>query len=388
MKKIIALTGIKSEYDILYPILKDLVKNKFNLKVVVSGAHLSKSHGETWKMITKDRFNIIKNIKSLPFTDKLIQRPKSISLLIKGFSQIIEKENPDFILVVGDREEAISAAIVGNYMKKIVIHIGGGDEAYGNSDDPIRFAISKLVHLHCCTSKFSYNNLIKIGEEKFRVFNTGNPYFVNIYNTQLINKKKLLKLLKIEKKYTDYIILIKHPLSSELDKLSEQTQITLQSIERFCLKYKYALLCISPNSDPGSKEIIRNINKYKHKNWFYFKKTLPRNLFINLMRHSKLLIGNSSMGILEAPYYKIPVINIGNRQKGRYNAGNVKFVKYNSNNIFSALVDSCFNDKYIKKIENIKNPYGDKFSVNRILKAIKSVDLNNQKWYIKRNIFS
>ena len=94
------------------------------------------------------------------------------------------------------------------------------------------------------------------------------------------------------------------------------------------------------------------------------------------------------MGILEAPYYKIPVINIGNRQKGRYNAGNVKFVKYNSINIFSALVDSCFNDKYIKKIKNIKNPYGDKFSVNRIIKAIKSVDLNNQKWYIKRNKFS
>ena len=105
------------------------------------------------------------------------------------------------------------------------------------------------------------------------------------------------------------------------------------------------------------------------------------------MTHSKLLIGNSSMGILESPYYKLPVINIGNRQKGRHNAGNVKFVDYKSNEILAALKDSIFNKKYLQNIRKIKNPFGSKSSVFKILKVIKSIDLNNQKWYIKKNTF-
>ena len=106
------------------------------------------------------------------------------------------------------------------------------------------------------------------------------------------------------------------------------------------------------------------------------------------MTHSKLLIGNSSMGILESPYYKLPVINIGNRQKGRHNAGNVKFVDYKSKEIIAALKDSIFNKKYLQNIRKIKNPFGSKSSVFKILKVIKSIDLNNQKWYIKKNTFN
>ena len=386
MKKIIALTGIRSEYDILYPVLQKLKKN-FNLRLIISGAHLSKVHGETYKMIVKDGFKILKKIKSLPKSDKYMQRPLAISKLIVQFTKIIEKENPDFILVVGDREEAIAAALVGNYMHKIVIHIGGGDNAFGNSDDPIRFAISKLAHLHCCTSASSYKNLKTIGEETFRIFNTGNPYFANIHNTPLITRNDLLDKLKINNQFKNYIVLIKHPLSSELKQINQQIKITLSALEKFCKKNNYALICISPNSDPGSKIINKILNKYKNKNWFYLEKSLPRNLFVNLMKHTKLLIGNSSMGILEAPYYKIPVINVGNRQKGRMNAGNVKFVKYNIKEIFSAINFSCFNKVYLQKIKKLKNPYGDKNSANKILKAINSVDLDNQKWYIKRNNF-
>ena len=385
--KIISLTGIRSEYDILYPLLTEIINNKIKLQLVVSGAHLEKKHGETWKMISKDGFNIVKKIRSLPSTNKLIQRPKAISILIDNFAKVIEKENPDIILVVGDREEAISAAIVGNYMKKIVLHIGGGDQAYGNSDDPIRFSISKLANIHCCTSLSSYNNLIKIGEERFRVFNTGNPYFSNIAKEKKITKSKLMSLLNIDNKHYNFIVFIKHPLSSELNQIQNQLKITFESVEKFCLEHNFAMICISPNSDPGSTEIVKYINKYKNKKWLYSVGSLPRNLFVNLMIHSILLIGNSSMGILEAPYYKLPVINIGNRQKGRHNAGNVKFVDYKSKKILVALKDSIFNKKYLQNIRKIKNPYGDKSSALKIIKVIKSIDLNNQKWYIKKNTF-
>ena len=325
---ILAVTGIRSEYDYLFPVLDELRKAKHKVKIVVSGAHLSHLHNETWRYIKKDKFNIADKIESLLSSNSLSQRPKGISSIINGLTQTIERENPDIILVDGDREESIATAIVGNYMQKIVIHIGGGDPAAGNADDPIRFAVSKLSHVHCCTTLSYKRNLIKIGEEKFRIFNTGNPAYVNIDKIKKIKKEKLFKILKIKNNYKDYLMLIKHPLSSELEDTYINMKKTLATLKEFCIQNKFLLICISPNSDPGSFEIIKAIREFSDENWFYYFDTLHRDIFINLVRNTRVLVGNSSMGILEAPHYKLPVVNIGNRQVGRLNAGNVKFTNY------------------------------------------------------------
>ena len=150
--KILAITGIRSEYDYLFPVLEELRKNKHIIKVVVTGAHLSHLHNETWRFIKKDKFKIVDKIDSLLSSNRLNQRPKGISAIINGLTQTVEREDPDILSVDGDREESIATAIVGNYMQKIVVHIGGGDPAAGNADDPIRFAVSKLSHVHCCTT--------------------------------------------------------------------------------------------------------------------------------------------------------------------------------------------------------------------------------------------
>ncbi len=383
--KILAITGIKSEYDILYPVLLELKKQKFKIKLVVSGAHLTRSQNYTYKKILLDKFNIVKKIYSLSSSDQDIQRPKAISILINGLTQIVEKINPDFIFVIGDREEAIAGAIVGNYMKKLVIHLGGGETAYGNADDPIRFAISKLSHLHCCISKFSCKKLIESGEEKFRIFNTGNPAFINIKNTPRITKEKLFDKIGMDNIYKKYIVLIKHPLSSEKDKLFYQLKVTTESLKIFCLKNNLATICLQPNSDPGFVTIDNYFKNYdKHNKWFFYHKTLNRIQFINLIRNAKVLVGNSSMGFLEAPFYSLPVVNIGNRQKGRNNAGNVIFTKYNQKEIIKAIEKCYFNKEFLSKIHNIKNIYGNISSAKKIVKAIKSVDLNNNKWLIKK----
>ena len=385
--KILAITGIRSEYDILYPVLCELRKQKFKIKLVVSGAHLSHSQNLTYKRILLDKFNIVEKIYSLSSTDHDAQKPKAISILINNLTKIVERIKPNFIFVVGDREEAIAGAIVGNYMKKIVVHLGGGDTAYGNADDPIRFAISKLSHLHCCTSKFSCKKLIASGEERFRVFNTGNPALINIKNTPKILKEKLFEQIGMDNIYKKYIVLIKHPLSSEKDKLTHQLKITTESLKIFCLNNNFATICLQPNSDPGSVT-IDNYFKYfdKHNRWFLYLKTLNRIQFINLIKNAKVLVGNSSMGFLEAPFYKLPVVNVGNRQKGRYNAGNVLFANYNQKEIIRSIEKCCFNKIFLSKIKNLKNPYGDISSAKKIVKAIKSIDLNNNKWLIKKLI--
>ena len=383
---ILAVTGIRSEYDYIFPVLEELRKSKHKIKVVVSGAHLSHMHNETWKYIKKDKFIIADKIDSLFSTNRLTQRSNGVSAIISGLTQTVERENPDIILVDGDREESIATAIVGNYMKKIVVHIGGGDPAFGNADDPIRFAVSKLSHVHCCTALEYKKNLIKLGEEKFRVFNTGNPTYVNIDTVKKIKKDKIFKLLKIDNFFKGFLILIKHPLSSEMNESYTQMKKSLKAIKIFCNKHNFATICISPNSDPGSYEMIRAIKELKSEKWFYYFNTLHRDIFINLVRNAKALVGNSSMGILEAPHYKLPVVNIGNRQVGRLSAGNVKFTNYLEKSIINALEISCFDKNYIKKINNLKNPYGDSSAAKKIRKVIESINTEDQKWYVKRKL--
>ena len=381
--RILAVTGIRSDYDILYPVLREL-EIDHEVMIAVSGAHLSDNFSNTYKVIHSDQFNIVDKIDTLISTDRTTQRAKATGLLIQGLSQTVDRTNPDILVMIGDREESIATAIVGNYMEKIVVHIGGGDTVYGNADDPMRFAVSKLAHLHCCTAKSYAENLLRIGEEGFRVFCTGNPSFVNIKNVPEINIKKIYKYLGFSNK--SYVVLIYHPLSSELEQVQKQTQALFSALENFCKNNNFSTICIPPNSDPGSYEIKNIISQYEFEPWFIKSETLPRDIFVNLIRNASILIGNSSMGILEAPFYKLPVINVGNRQKGRLNAGNVKFVDHKEDEILSALSESCFDNSYRSKVSKLINPFGDEKSAKKIRIAIESIDLNDRKWYIKKKL--
>jgi GDP/UDP-N,N'-diacetylbacillosamine 2-epimerase (hydrolysing) len=380
---VMAVTGIRSEYDILYPVLTEL-NNKHNLQIAVSGAHLSSNHSNTWERVKDDGFKIADRIDSLLPTDRLVQRAKGTGHLIQGLSQTVERVNPDFIIVIGDREESIASAIVANYHNKLLVHIAGGDPVYGNADDPIRFAVSKLAHIHCCFAEEYKNNLLNIGEEEFRVFWTGNPVYKNYDDVPYIRKEVLIKKLKIINK--NYIVLVKHPLSSELGDTYLQMQMTLKALKAFCKKNNYSTVCISPNSDPGSFEILRALDEFKNEDWITYTNTLERKYFINLMRNSSALIGNSSMGILEAPHYKLPVVNIGNRQKGRLNAGNVRFVNYDIDEINNAIYQACLDEEYIGRVKSLKNPFGDGTAAEKIRNVIESVNLQDEKWYIKKKL--
>jgi GDP/UDP-N,N'-diacetylbacillosamine 2-epimerase (hydrolysing) len=384
--KILAITGIRSEYDILYPVLDEIRSAGHDLKIAVTGAHLSDHHGNTQDAIVQDGFTIVDRIDSLLATGRLVQRSKGVGMLIQGLTQTVERENPDLLLVVGDREESIATAIVGNYTGTLVAHIGGGDPVYGNADDPIRFAVSKLAHLHCCTALEYVQNLRNIGEEEFRIHYTGNPSYVNIDQTEPFTITKLSQSLQLPIFNGNYLVLIKHPLSSELDKNFRQMEITMQALEKFCTSKRYQTICIPPNSDPGSQVILDVIQKYSSQEWFHQVPTLSRSLFVNLMRHTKTLVGNSSMGILEAPHYKLPVVNIGNRQKGRLNAGNVEFVDYDPDQILNAIDKACFDEKYRDWVSKLENPYGDGTGARKIREALESIDLQDSKWYVKKKL--
>lgn len=370
--KILAITGIRSEYFILQPVFEEIQKNDIKLKVVVTGAHLSPNFGYTYKLIEKDGYETIK-LESLLSSDSLIGRTKSLAVQMLGFSDIVDREKPDWILVLGDREESLVAATVGTYMNIPVAHLCGGDRVVGNIDDSVRHAVTKLAHLHFPTTKENGERIIKMGEEPWRVNVVGNPALDSI------RKQLEMSLTDINKELgtnlqedKPFILLIKHPLSSEIDAAGTQMKIILEAV----VDLKLDTIITYPNSDSGGYEIIRVIKEFKHYDFIHAFYTLPRNIFVNLLRKASMLLGNSSAGILEAPFLKLPVVNVGNRQKQRQHAENIIFVPHDKEKIKEA-INKCLKDQeFINACLNCNNPYGDGFSSQRIVNIIYNTEIN------------
>jgi GDP/UDP-N,N'-diacetylbacillosamine 2-epimerase (hydrolysing) len=385
-KKILALTGIRSEFDIIVPVLHELKNTGYDVGLIISGAHLSDWHGDSNNTIFESGIKVVDRVDNLLMTNRKTQRAKGVGLLTYAYSQIVERENPDFLIYVGDREEGLAGAIVANYMDIIFIHLAGGDPVFGNSDDPVRFAISKLAHVHCAFAEEYAKNLLKLGEDEFRVFNTGNPSLDYIRNTEILPLKVLSKLLDFDISDGKYLVLIKHPLSSEINEAGNQMKITLLAMKKFSEETGVKICLIRPNTDPGSYDILKQIDEVEQQEMFGIFKSLPHKEFVSLIANALLLAGNSSMGILEAPFYKLPVVNIGNRQQGRLNAGNVHFVSHDVDEIANALKRAAFDDEYRNYVAELINPYGDGSSVTSIVDVINHVEPGSNKWLVKNRL--
>jgi len=388
MKKVAVVTGIRSEFNILLPVLKQLQKNPdFKLGIIACGTHLVDAYGYTVQLIEREGFPIIDRIDYVLYSNTDAGRAKGLAILLEGLVNCVNRTKPDFLLVVGDREEAIATGIVGNYLKIPVIHIGGGDEAQKNADDPIRHATSKLAHIHCTTCERYKQNLIKIGEEAFRVHNVGNPGLDTIKSTEIVSRKELSSLIDFEiaNEPEPLLLVLQHPLSSESDKSYEQMKTTMEAIYDLEMKS----IVIYPNSDPGSSEIIRAIEEFRDISYIKIVQNLDNVLFVNSLYHANCMIGNSSSGFLEAPFLKKPVINIGNRQTGRINAGNVIYVPHDKNKIIHVVNRIVHNKEYLQDIMDKTNQfyYGDGNSASRIVALIRRTDPRDPILLNKRNVW-
>lgn len=376
MKKILAVTGIRSEYFILQPIFEEIVKRKdLDLIVVVTGTHLSPTFGNTYKFIESDGYHTIR-LESLISSDSLSGRAKSLGIQIMGLTDIANREKPDWLLVLGDREESIVTATVGTYMNIPVAHVCGGDRVVGNIDDSIRHAVTKLAHIHFTTSKENGERIFKMGEEPWRIHVVGNPALDSIRKQPDYDYKYLSNHLGFDIKETEpFILLIKHPLSSELEETENQMRITLQAVSEL----EFKTIVTYPNSDSGSYEMIKVIQTFE-KRFDFIKafKTLPRDIFVNLQRKAALLLGNSSAGILEAPFLGLPVVNVGNRQKQRQHSENIIFVPHDKEQIKKAVNKAIFDDAFKKLCKNCSNPYGDGYSGERITKIIATTEIDKK----------
>ena len=374
MKKILAFTSIRSDYDLMSPLYRLLHEDKdIDFKIIVSGAHLSHSFGYSIEQIRKDGFDILLEIETLLSSDTGLSRVKSASLLLQNSLETIAKFNPDLMIFAGDREDVIMYAMIGGYLNIPTIHVFSGDHVEdGYIDNPIRHATSKLSSAHFVTLKEHKKRLVRMGENPKRVFEIGNISLDKFISYKPMLKSEIQKYFVINKGFEDFALMIFHPVTEEIEKVDEYFENILINLEQRNINTFVSY----PNVDPGNQKLLKVIDKYKENKNFIFYKNLDRDIFMSIYKHSKFIIGNSSSGICEAASLKIPAINVGLRQTGRYADKNVIFCGTSFEEISKSL-DKALSKDFLEKLNDLQNSYGDGNSAKKAYEIIKSIDFKS-----------
>jgi len=361
-KKIVFISGTRADYGKIKSIIKILIKNKFKIKIFVTGMHLVKKFGETHHEIAENfsnkRIFKFKNYKPNQSLDIILANT------VKGFSKFIKKEKPDLVIAHGDRVETLAAAISASFNNILVGHIEGG-EISGSIDEHIRHSVSKLSHLHFVSTKRAAIRLKKMGEIPKNVFVVGSPDLDIMSSKSLPNLKKVKERYEID--FKDYGIIIYHPVTTNLKNLSKNSKKVIESLKATNKNY----VVVYPNNDPGNDIILENYKSLIFKNKkFKFIRSMRFEYFLTLLKNSSIIVGNSSSGVIEAPFYGIPTINIGSRQ--------------NLRSVGRSIINSTYNSKKIKKL--INHFYKKKFKKNNDYgngnsdKKITSILKNKKIW--------
>jgi len=364
-KTIAVFTGNRSEYGLLYPILRALnLRPELKCKLLVSGAHLDVGFGGTLREIHADGFEISAEIKVSNITRGRLSTPHMIGEIIIGVSNVLDRIKPDILIVYGDRFESFAAAIAASQMSIPVAHIEGGDLTEGGAlDDSVRHAITKLANLHFTTNQQATNRVLAMGEEAWRVTTVGLPAIDLIIEGHYASKQEVLSRLQFD--LTRPVVLFTfHPVVAEFNNVSQQINESIAAL----VKLENAgcqIIITYPNNDLGSDVIMSALKKLEEMNLsgVQIHKSLGRHLYHGVLALAQdpktrvVCAGNSSSGIKESGAFGCPTVNIGSRQNGRLRSDNVIDVMYDSESILSG-INRCLNDDFFReKCKIINNPY-------------------------------
>ena len=318
MKKLAIVTTTRADYGLLYPIIKGFRKledKDFKLVFVVTGTHLVEKFGYTVSEIEKDGFRIDYRIKIAMNSGSNEEIAENISDLIKELTKVFEAEKPDGVMVLGDRYEMLGVATTSLITSTPILHISGGDTTEGAVDEYIRHALTKMSYLHFTTNEISKKRVIRMGEEPERVFNVGSTSIDNILKEKLLTKEKTLESIGLVA--DKYIICTYHPVTlSDSDGLKE-VEVLAGVLDKF-VKKGHHIIVTKANADLGGSRINEFWDEIAIKNTgFSVFASLGRFRYLSLVKYASAVVGNSSSGIVEVPALKVPVIDIGSRQKGR-----------------------------------------------------------------------
>jgi GDP/UDP-N,N'-diacetylbacillosamine 2-epimerase (hydrolysing) len=373
-RKLCVVTGTRAEYGLLRNLINLInISNEFELQLIVTGSHLSKKFGETYKEIETNGFIINRKINLHLVSDTPVGLLKSTSLGLIGFGDAFDSLNPDLVILLGDRFEILSAAIAAMFSRIPIAHIHGGELTEGLIDESIRHSITKFSHLHFVGNDEYRKRVIQLGENPKLVFNVGGLGVDAIKKIDLLSKSELENSLGVKFKNKNLLITF-HPVTLEKNTSSSQMSELLDALsdlEDTCLIFTM------PNADTDSRIIFDQIesfvSKYKHAHVFT---SLGQLRYLSCIAQVDAVVGNSSSGLTEVPSFKKATINIGDRQKGRIQSKSVISCKPVKADIKNAIAKS-YTNQFRDLLLTAENPYGDGGAAQKIINTLISVEFNS-----------
>uniref|UniRef100_I3M5E0 Glucosamine (UDP-N-acetyl)-2-epimerase/N-acetylmannosamine kinase n=5 Tax=Rodentia TaxID=9989 RepID=I3M5E0_ICTTR len=369
--RVCVATCNRADYSKLAPIMFGIKTEPefFELDVVVLGSHLIDDYGNTYRMIEQDDFDINTRLHTIVRGEDEAAMVESVGLALVKLPDVLNRLKPDIMIVHGDRFDALALATSAALMNIRILHIEGG-EVSGTIDDSIRHAITKLAHYHVCCTRSAEQHLISMCEDHDRILLAGCPSYDKLLSAKNKDYMSIIRMwLGDDVKCKDYIVALQHPVTTDIKHSIKMFELTLDAL----ISFNKRTLVLFPNIDAGSKEMVRVMRKkgIEHHPNFRAVKHVPFDQFIQLVAHAGCMIGNSSCGVREVGAFGTPVINLGTRQIGRETGENVLHVR-----------DADTQDKILQALHlqfgkqyPCSKIYGDGNAVPRILKFLKSIDL-------------
>ncbi|NQX81167.1 MAG: UDP-N-acetylglucosamine 2-epimerase (hydrolyzing) [Flavobacteriaceae bacterium] len=377
-RKICVVTSTRAEYGLLRPLIsKSSINENIELQLVVTGSHLSVEFGLTYKEIEKDGFRIDKKIEMLLSSDSDIAVLKSMALAQLSFADTFDNLRPDIIVVLGDRFELLPIVSSALVLKIPVAHIHGGETTEGALDESVRHAVTKMSHIHFPSHEVYKNRIVQLGENHKRVYNVGSLGYENIKNTTLLTKTEFEDSINF-KLASKNILVTYHPVTLEFDTVEEQFNDILEVLDGLEDTH---IIFTKANADAGGRVVNEMIDKYvsanESKAVAFHSLGLKR--YLSALSHVDCVLGNSSSGLLEVPYFDIPTVNIGDRQKGRLRADTVIDTDNRKENIIKA-IDKALDYSHKFDDSNISD-YNVSDKIVKVLESIELKGILKKKFY-------
>lgn len=379
MRKIAIFTGTRAEYGLLYWLMKGIQADPdLVLQVIVSAMHLSPQYGETWREIEADGFVIDAKVEMLLSSDSPVGIVKSMGLGTIGFADALARLQPDLLVVLGDRFEALAIAQSALIMNIPIAHLHGGELTLGAYDNSIRHAITKMASLHFVAAEAYRSRIIQMGEAPAQVFNVGAPGLEHVVRSEKMSLEDLAQDLNLPLKQP-YFLVTYHPVTLAHESIEDDFAMFLRVLDD---KPDHQILFTYPNADNGGYIIIQMLERYCQANpqRAFVVKSLGYKRYLSAVAHADVVIGNSSSGIIEVPAFGVPSVNIGLRQQGRLAAESVIHAPSNYTAITDAL-NQALEPAFRTMCQHVTNPYGNGHVAARILPILKSHELSTIKHF-------
>lgn len=374
-KKVCVITGSRAEYGLLKNLMSEMkAASEFELQLVATGMHLSPEFGLTYNEIEKEGFKINEKVEMLLSSDTSSSISKSTGLGLIGFSDSLNRLNPDLIVVLGDRYEILAASMAGFFAKIPIVHIHGGETTQGVFDEAIRHSITKIAWLHFVAADEYAKRVIQLGEDPKRVFNVGGLGVDAIKKTKLLSKKELINKTGI-KFGSKNLLVTYHPETLGIEDSKTAFKLILNALTETRGIY---LIFTMPNADSDGRIIMKMINEFvlKHNQSSIAFTSLGNLNYLSTLQFIDGVVGNSSSGLTEAPSFNIGTVNIGSRQNGRLKSISIIDCDLNKKSIMQG-IKKLFSDNFKKDLKENKNPYGEGDATKKIINILKKYSFPN-----------